>query len=147
MFCTKCGNQLPEEATVCDICNTRKKEAVFCHKCAAELPANSIICSNCDTKSRAHKSIVHWLPIGLSLIALIFYMFGGYYYFDTTLDRYNYEMPYATALDYLSLLLAVAALIVAITVIPRTRVALKVVSILLSGLMLYFAVGWIIYVL
>jgi len=147
MFCTKCGNQLPEEATVCDICNTRKKEAVFCHKCAAELPANSIVCSNCDTKSRAHKSIVHWLPIGLSLIAFIFYMFGGYYYFDTTVGEHNYEMPYATALDYLSLLLAIAALIIAVVVIPRTRVALKVVNILLSGLMLYFAIDWIIYVL
>ena len=147
MFCRKCGNQLPEDATVCEICNTRKKEAVFCHKCAAELPANSTTCANCNTKSRAHKSPIHWLPLGFTIIAFVLYMFGGYYYFDYRLDAHNYDLPYATIADYLALILALAALIIAIVKIPKTRVVIKVISILLSGLMLYLAIDWIFYAL
>jgi len=135
MFCKKCGNNVPEHATVCDSCNTRTKPGIFCHKCAAELPANSTRCVNCNAKSRAHKKAVHWLPLLLTLLAFIFYLFGGSYYQGI--------VPYTTPLDYLAVLTAIVAIIIAIVVIPRTRLVLKIISILLSGLMLYAAVSWV----
>jgi len=143
MFCRKCGDHLPEHVTVCDSCSTRIKEATYCHKCATELPANSTRCTACNAKSRAHKSIKHWLPAGLSILAIIFTVFGGFYYFDEALGAYNYDMPYATMLDYLSFLVSVIAFIMSVVYIPRTRLVLKIFSIVLSGFMLFISLFWL----
>ena len=147
MFCKKCGSQLSPDATVCENCNTRKKEAIFCHKCATELPANSTRCTACSTKSRAHKSIKHWLPLGLTVVAFIFYIFGGYYYYDYLRGAHNYDRPYVTVTDFIALFLALAAFILSIVKIPRTRMVLKIISLILSGIVLSFAVQWILYVI
>jgi len=145
MYCKKCGNRLPEDATICPGCNARVKEAVFCHKCSAELPANSSFCTNCGTKSHAQKSGLHWLPIGLAVIALIFYSWGGYYYFDEVLGEYNYELPYSTVFDYLSLITSLAAIIIAAVSIPGTRKVLKVISIILAAIMIWLSADWLVY--
>ena len=145
MFCRKCGNQLLEEVNVCGHCNFRLKEAVFCRRCAAELPANATRCISCNAKSRAHKRFLHWVPLILTVVAVAFFIFGGYYYVDA-MGVHNYNMPYTTALDYLALLVAGIAILLAIVAIPRTRLALKIVSILLSGIMIYLCVDWILYV-
>ena len=145
MFCRNCGNQMPDHATVCDSCNTRTREAVFCHRCAAELPANTTRCTNCNAKSRAHKSAIHWIPLVLTVVAFLFYALGGYYYFDYGLGAHNYSLPYATVLDYLALAMAAIALIISIAVIPRTRLVIKIISVILSLIMVYLAIEWILY--
>jgi len=100
----------------------------------------------CNAKSRAHKSAVHWLPLGLTLLAFIFYAFGGYYHYDYVLGVrvYNYDMPYTTVLCYLAIIAAAVALLISVFVIPKTRVVLKVINILLSGIMLFLAVMWVV---
>jgi len=80
-------------------------------------------------------------------VALAFYAFGGYYYFDTALQAYDYNRPYASILDYLALLLSMIAFAMSIFTIPGKRVVLKIISILLSGIMMLLAVLWIIDVL
>ena len=144
LFCRRCGNRLPGEATVCGHCEYRIKPAVYCRRCAAELPGNGIRCLVCNTKSSAHKKGVHWLPIPLSIVAFFCWAFGGYYQLDRHSGMY---VPYTTALDFIALALAGIGLIVAVFVIPRTRVALKIISILLSGIMMYFAIDWILHVI
>jgi len=74
-------------------------------------------------------------------------MFGGYYYFDSVRGIYIDDMPYTTVLDYLALVVAIIGLIIASVVIPKTRIVLKVISIILCGLMLWLSVDWILYAL
>jgi len=74
----------------------------------------------------------------MTFIAFVFFVFGG---------TYQHGIPYATVADYLALIIAVAAFLISIFVIPRTRLALKIVSILFSGIMLFFSVVWILEVL
>lgn len=146
MYCRKCGNFLSEDTTVCQGCNTRVTPAVYCHNCAAELPANSSVCPSCNTKSRAHTSGIHWLPIGLTFVSLICFMFGGYYRLDE-MGVQNYDMPYANIIDFLGLCAAIAAIIVAAVCIPKTRMVLKVISLILAGVMAWLTVDWILYAL
>jgi len=139
MFCKKCGNQMAEHATVCESCNTRTKPGVFCHKCATELPANTTRCISCNAKSRAHKKAIHWLPLPLALLSFICYAAGGYY--DSA------GLPYTTSLDYVALAVAIIGLIIAAVVVPSTRMALKIIGLLLNGIMLFLTVSWILDVL
>jgi len=83
----------------------------------------------------------------LAFVSFIFYAFGGYYYFDYTLGLHNYDLPYATVLDYLAVITAVAGLIMAIAVVPTSRVVLKIIGILLNGIMLFLSVMWVLDVL
>jgi len=79
----------------------------------------------------------------LIFVSFICYAFGGYYYFDDSLGVHNYDLPYATVLDYLSVLFSAVALIISIAVIPNNRIVLKVIGILLSLVMLYLSVFWV----
>ena len=147
MFCRKCGYQMLEGATVCESCGYRVQPAVFCHKCASELPLNSNVCGNCGTKSIAGKSATDWLPIALPFVAYIFYIFGGFYRyirFDAVQETYIYEMPYVAFGDFAALALSIFSLIWAAAKVPKTRMALKVIGLILSGITLFLAIDWIV---
>jgi len=58
MFCSKCGNPLPDNAKFCDKCGlTVTPASVTCGKCGAELPDGAKFCIKCGEKSAAVSAV------------------------------------------------------------------------------------------
>ena len=53
MFCTNCGNQLPEEAKFCPNCGSKieppeEEKTVHCTHCGNAISERATICPNCN---------------------------------------------------------------------------------------------------
>jgi ribosomal protein L40E len=55
MFCTNCGNKLPEGAAFCSGCGTKIRASApgVCTACGAKLPEGAAFCSDCGAKIQA----------------------------------------------------------------------------------------------
>ncbi|MCL2572886.1 MAG: zinc ribbon domain-containing protein [Defluviitaleaceae bacterium] len=133
MFCQKCGTQLDVQAKVCVNCNARIDPAKFCQKCGESMPGKAKICGACNTRATIINTPLHWLSLGLSILAFItFSAFGG-----------DFDLGDVNIFDWLTIPIALAALVVAIMCIPRGRIILKVISIVLALFYFLVSITWV----
>ncbi|MCL2378113.1 MAG: zinc ribbon domain-containing protein [Defluviitaleaceae bacterium] len=133
MFCQKCGTALDANAAVCTNCSAKTQGAKFCQKCGETMPGDATVCGSCNTRSPVATSPVHWISVGLLVVAVIFLGFlGG----DPYLEEVN-------TFDYLTIPVALAGIITAVALIPNRRIVLKIISIVLNAILLLGAFGWV----
>ena len=105
---------------------------MFCQKCGKEVPEGADFCNSCGVKSQEPNQPIHWLSAGLLFLTFItFGLLGGDYYYE--------EVNF---FDYLSIPISIAALVAAIVTIPKKRMILKVICIILSSFMVLGTIGW-----
>lgn len=125
---------------------TKPEEIFNCERCGAELSPNASRCIICRTKARTHKQGKHWAAMGLVGLCLSIYSISGALYHDYIAGGYQIQNP-VNIFNYMSLLIALAALVIAIVRIPKSRPVLKFFSIALSAIMLFINIDWIRFVL
>ena len=97
------------------------------------MPGDASICGACNTRITVPNSPLHWLSIGLSGLAFItFGVLGG-----------DYALNEVNLFDWVTIPIAAAAILVAIVCIPKGRMALKVISIILAAFFLFGSIGWV----
>jgi len=121
-------------------------EIFNCERCGAELPKKARRCVICKTPARTHKEGKHWIPLALVALGISIYSISGALYYDYMVAGYEVSNP-INIFNYVSLLIGLAALALAIVRIPRTRPALKFFSITLALLVLVINIDWIRFVL
>ena len=143
MFCKHCGQPLDTNAAFCTNCGINQQAAMqppvpmqpvaFCDHCGLQLIGENTLCQRCGT-TRAKDSPLHTVPIIITVFAFIvcFGILGG--------DPEIYEV---NLFDYIAGILGLVALVMSIAIIPKRRRALRIISIVLSVLMIVFALGWV----
>jgi len=67
----------------CSNCEASQEGAKFCQKCGEAMPNSATMCGNCHTQASVPASPLQWLSLGLSLIGIIFFgALGGDYYLN-----------------------------------------------------------------
>ena len=56
MYCSQCGQQLPNNAAVCPSCGAPQGNTKFCSHCGARIAANSVVCPHCGQQVAALKT-------------------------------------------------------------------------------------------
>jgi len=107
---------------------------MFCKHCGAELGEDVPFCSQCGKSLRVPNKSIHWVPMILSTV--VFFIFFGILGGDYALREVN-------IFDHLALFTSAAAIILSIALIPKERMALRVVSICVSGFSAISALGWV----
>lgn len=107
---------------------------MFCKYCGEPLEENVPFCSRCGKSLRVPNKTVHWVPIITVIVSyfLFFLILGG----DYVLEEVNF-------FDYLTLISSFVALVLSIVLVPKERLALRIVSIIASSLLAVSALGWI----
>ena len=108
---------------------------MFCKYCGSGLGENVVFCSQCGNALRVQNSFAHWVPLTMSLVAffIFFGLLGG--------DYATYEV---NMFDWLALFTSAVALVLSFILVPKARLALRVASAIVSGVVAFVALGWIV---
>lgn len=119
-----------------------------CEKCGGGLPILTSKCSICGDKNKDLKRGAHWATLALVGLSLSIYSISGaldYHYYADYVDELGLGM--LNIFNFLAAIGALAALALAIVYIPRSRPVLKTISIILSGIVTFVTVEWIVFAL
>ena len=111
---------------------------MFCRDCGEKLSnKEAIYCVSCgklQKKDTASHSLIHWIPVILVIIGLIMFTFlGG-----------NHAAYEVNAWDIIAGIMGVVAFIISLIAIPKeSRIALYIISVILSSILTLFAFAWV----
>ena len=108
---------------------------MFCKHCGADIGEENVsFCKHCGKSLTVDNQNMHWVPIAITAFSFVvlFGILGGDYY----LQEVN-------IFDWMALIGGVVAAVLSFAIIPKERMTLRVVSIILGVMMALAALSWI----
>ena len=63
MYCSQCGQQMPNNAAVCPSCGAPQGNTKFCSNCGTRIAANAIACPNCGARLEVTRAAAAAAPV------------------------------------------------------------------------------------
>lgn len=63
MYCSQCGQQMPNNAPVCPSCGAPQGNTKFCSNCGTRIAANAVACPNCGARLEVTRAAAAAAPV------------------------------------------------------------------------------------